>query len=82
MPETPQYQGFQQPPGPGLGVVCETRSNETQWSGVAPRAAHPTSAGAFLKGVHGSNSLCFSPQGIPILLSLESCKLCFYSSIY
>jgi len=28
--------GFPESLGPGLGVVCETRSYETQWSGVAP----------------------------------------------
>ena len=33
--------GFPESPGPGLGVVCGTRSNETQWSGVAPNIQLP-----------------------------------------
>jgi hypothetical protein len=54
MPETPDNAEFQQPPGPGLGVVCETRSYETQWSGVAPGQPIRFLSGHFSKGFMGA----------------------------
>ncbi|MEM6432795.1 MAG: hypothetical protein AAF773_02900 [Cyanobacteria bacterium P01_D01_bin.115] len=50
--------GIPATPDPGLGVVCGTRSNETQWSGVAPNIQLPV---VILQRIAVENNTLMSP---------------------